>query len=69
VQQIRRNIDNLVDWLEADQTNNFRELLDFILKRNPGNTEDTEGRSYDLWNHFCELDQQEEADEDDEDES
>ena len=66
VQQIRRNIDNLVDWLEADQINNFRELLDFILKRNPKNTEDTGG--YDPWAHFCELDQQEEDDEDDEDE-
>ena len=62
VQQIRRNIDNLVDWLEADQINNFRELLDFILKRNPKNTEDAGG--YDPWEHFCELDQQEEDDED-----
>lgn len=66
VQQIRRNIDNLVDWLEADWINNFRELLDFILKHNPRNT-DTEGYIYDLWDHFCELDQ-EEVYEDDEDE-
>ena len=66
VQQIRRNIDNLVDWLEADQINNFRELLDFILQRNPKNTEDTEDYSYDPWKHFCELDQPEEDDEDDE---
>jgi len=65
VQQIRGNIDNLVDWLEADQINNFRELLDFILKGNPKNTEETEGHSYDLWNHFCELDQQIEEDEED----
>jgi len=70
VQQIRRNIDNLVDWLEADLINNFRELLDFILKRNPKNTEETEGRSYDPLDHLCELDQQtEEDDEYDGDES
>ena len=67
VQQVRRNIDNLVDWLEADQINNFRELLEFILKHNPKNTEDTEVASYDPFEHFCELDQQEEDDEDEED--
>ena len=67
VQQIRGSIDNLVDWLEADRINNFRELLDFILKRNPKNTEETEGRSYDRWDHFCELDQL--LDEEDEDDS
>ncbi len=65
VQQIRSNIDNLVDWLEADQINNFGELLDYILQRNPRNTEDAEAHSYDPWEHFCELDQQEEDDEDD----
>jgi len=65
VQQIRRNIDNLVDWLEADQINNFRELLDFVLKRNPKNTEDAGVYSYDPWEHFCELDQQDEEDDED----
>ncbi|MBA7673097.1 hypothetical protein ES703_81285 [subsurface metagenome] len=70
VQQIRRNIDNIIDWLEADLTNNFRELLDFILRRKPNNTEETEARSYDPWAHFCELDQiTEEEDEDDTGES
>jgi len=64
VKQIRKNIDNLVGWLEADQINNFRELLDFILKRNPKNAEYTEDHSYDHWEHLCELDQQEEDDED-----
>ncbi len=67
VQQIRRNIDNLVDWLEADQINNFRELLDFILKRNQKNTEETKACSYDPWDHLCELDQETETEEDDED--
>lgn len=63
VHQIRRNIDNLVNWLEADQINNFRELLDFILKHNPKNAEEMEARSYDQWEHFCELDQRTEEDE------
>lgn len=70
VQQIRRNIDNLVEWLEADHINNFRELLDFILKLNPKNAAETGGRSYDPTDYFCELDQvTEEEDEDDRDES
>ena len=65
MQQIRRNVDNLVDWLEADLINNFRELLDFILKGNPKNTDQTEDREYDPWDHFCDLDlKTEEADED-----
>lgn len=65
VQQLRRNIDNLVDWLEADLTNNFRELLDLILKRNPKNTEEMEGRCLDPWEHFCELEQETEEDKED----
>ncbi len=66
VQQIRRNIDNLADRLEADQINNFRELLEFILKRNPKNAADTEGRNYDPWDHFCELDQETDLEDEDE---
>ena len=66
VQQIRRNIDNLVDWLEADQINNFRELLEFILKRNPKNAVDTVSRSYDCWDHLCELDHETDLEDEDE---
>jgi len=66
VQHVRKNIDNLVGWLEADQINNFSELLDFILKRNPRNTEYTEGHRYDPWDHLCKLDQQEEEDDENE---
>jgi len=65
VQQIRRDIDKLVDWLEADRINNFRELLDFILKGNPQNTEDAGDRSFDPWEHMCELEQKTEEDEED----
>ncbi|MBA7552514.1 hypothetical protein ES705_45079 [subsurface metagenome] len=54
VKCIREDIDYLVEWLEADQINNFRELLDFILKRNPKNAEDTGGHGYDPWEHFSE---------------
>lgn len=65
VQQIRRNIDKMVAWLESDPVNNFRELLDFILKGNPKNAEVIEGRGYDNWEHFCELDQETYEEDDD----
>ena len=56
VQQIRGNIDKLVEWLEADLINNFRELLEFILKGNPKNVVDIHRDSYDALDYICELD-------------
>jgi hypothetical protein len=38
VQEIRGEIDHLVEWLEADSIGHFRELLDFLLKAEPVKT-------------------------------
>jgi hypothetical protein len=61
VQEIRRKIGNLVDWLEADPHERFRELLDFIFslapyKRSPADPHKKRS-SYDPTEHWCQLDQ------------
>ena len=38
VQEIRGEIDNLVEWLEADSIGHFRELFDFLMKAEPVKT-------------------------------
>jgi len=35
VREIRRKIDHLVEWLEVDPLNNFRDLLTFLLEKIP----------------------------------
>ncbi len=74
VQEIRRKIGNLVEWLEADPHEHFKELLEFILalpqyKRKPAAPE--KKRSFnDPTEHWCQLDQiyEKEEDEDAEEE-
>ena len=68
VQEVREKIDHIVEWLERDQINNFRKLVEFLLKFNlekkPGKV-----RIYDPIEHYCDLEQNtgEEEDDDDDD--
>ena len=58
VQEIRRKIDRIVEWLERDQIAHFREILDFLLKSEPVKTKRKSKRAcYDPFEHHCALDQ------------
>jgi len=66
VQKIRAKIDHIVEWLEADQVNHFTELVNCLLKSAPLLTDaKRKQRSYDPWEHMCELDMDTGEDEDD----
>ncbi|MDP2917088.1 MAG: hypothetical protein Q8O16_04070 [Dehalococcoidia bacterium] len=56
VKRIRRKIDHIVEWLEADQINHFAELLEFLLKSQPAKTKKRK-YLYDPMEHICQLDQ------------
>jgi hypothetical protein len=66
VQEIRGKIDHIVEWLEADPIERFRELLEFLLKTEPAKTRKRRKRGYyDPFEHHCELDQDNGEEEDD----
>jgi hypothetical protein len=68
VQKIRSKIDHIVEWLETDQVNHFTELVNCLLKSAPLLPESKrKQRSYDPWEHMCELDMDTGEDEDDDD--
>lgn len=62
VQQIRDRIDHIVDWLEGDQVNHYRELLDFLLAHQPNDIKEKR-HQYDWTEHCCILDQRADPDE------
>jgi len=55
VREIRRKIDHLVQWLEANQSNHFQELLQFLLDNHL--PKKRKAREFDPMEHLCELDQ------------
>ena len=69
VQEIRGKIDHIVEWLETDQINRFKELLDFLLKAKPKKVKAGERPFHDPFSHRGFLEQRYEEDEDDENEN
>ena len=67
VQEVREKIDYIVEWLERDQINNFRELVEFLLKFNPEKEKPGKVRIYDPFEHYCDLEQETGEEEDDDD--
>jgi len=69
VQEIRQEIDNIVEWLEADPISHFGELLEFLTaqaKSKLKKTAKARGKSYyDPTEHWIPLDQQSEYEEED----
>ena len=66
VQEIRRKIDRIVEWLEAEPEGHFHELLGFLLKsQSIGSRKKRKRRYYDTFEHHCELDQDTGDEEDD----
>ena len=69
VKQYREKIDNIVEWVEGDPIDHFRELLDFLLaKPGPkvkGKKKDKPARPYDPADHFCPLEPVTEEEEED----
>jgi hypothetical protein len=66
VKAIRAKMDHIVEWLETDQVSHFTELVNCLLKSAPllPNTKRKQ-RWYDPMEHFCELDQAGEEEDDD----
>lgn len=56
VQRIRDRIDHIVDWLEEDQVNRFKELLEFMLS-NQARVKDVKPYRFDATENMCPLDQ------------
>jgi hypothetical protein len=68
VQKLRAKIDHIVEWLEADKVNHFNDLVNSLLKSAPLLVvTKRKQRSYDPWEHICELDMNTGEDEDDDD--
>jgi len=68
VQAIRGKIDHIVNWLESDQINNFRELLEFMLKSEPAKVKPGAKHFYDPTERLIELEQVMEEDPEEEEE-
>jgi hypothetical protein len=66
VQEIRSKIDHIVEWLEEDQINHFKELLEFLLQSKPAKKNTL---PYDPTDRWCPLDQETDDDEDEEEEN
>lgn len=68
VLEIRRKIDHMVEWLEADQINHFRQLMEFLLIHQPRTFKSPKAEhSYDPTDHWCNLEQEVETEDDDDD--
>lgn len=69
VQEIRQEIDRMVEWLEADPISRFGELLEFLTAKATSKRKKTAKAGgkhfYDPTEHWCPLDQQGENEEED----
>ncbi len=56
VKKVRRKIEHIVEWLEAAPEQNFRELLEFLLKKAAKLPKRPKRPPYDPMAHWCGLD-------------
>lgn len=56
VVEIRKKIDHIVEWLEADQIVRFKELLEYLLTKIPNGYSEKNNYHADPWDYICKLD-------------